>query len=666
MTNRRAILTHETLFQRICNEFEEDTVCPSEEQFGNLMHELCDENIYLERHPLDEDEVGYMACADLKWTDFQDLACPIKKQILLYLVDNPKTFVVLLNTQKGKTAIIAKHLTEWTRKNQCMEPSQPPSKIVPIVFMMNDRTLADQTQESLAQVPYAKIFQLSSNAKTTEMEIMTYMDAWASDMYGDYQTPILLTLPNANQMQKVVRLLERIKTRALTRGSPLRYSFVIDEYDQVHPLIRDRLLPYIGCDQALHQIGFISATDGDTLDDYPECANAYFESHVENSPDYRAFHHPDSVLKLVTRAPKKHNAFAYKVIEENAQHFAQPVMLPNGEWSYRKIIVNGDSTRASMENFARKITEPVVTNDAMTDGKNYCITINMFGVKLFVNGRPKRSKGIRGCRLNALLYWMYRKYNLHDKPLYVIGNRKVDRGLGFHFAPRKTESGEFEPVSVEFESTEFVSLGGDGLIFTDEILGHVHRQETAAQKAGRCAGIIAQSPNYSGHVHYWTDSKTADLICAHNAKVDQMNGLAGAYTARQADARARSQLESPRATPSRNHERSIAFATVEAAKSWVSGKNLRRTVHRRNGSEETEEVAYTSSVYGMYKYNDQHELVVATATDATHIKYRGEARPIMTFDEFTISTDLGWGVTTSARIMPVRFDDIIQYVAIHK
>ena len=659
MTNRRPILTDETLYERICDEFEEDIICPSEDEFGEIISDLCDESLFLERHPLDEDGVGYMARADLKWSDFQDLSCPIKKQILLYLVDNPKTFVVLLNTQKGKTAIVAKHLAEWTQLNQSAGV-----KIVPVGFMMNDRTLADQTHNALLNVPNSKIFQLSSNSKTSEMEILTYMDAWASDTYGDYQTPIILTLPNASQMRKIVNLLERIKQRVVTRGSSLRYAMVVDEYDQVYPLIRDRLLPYIQFDQALHKLGFISATDGDTLDDYPECANAYFESHGEDSPDYRAFHHDDSIVKIITRGPKKHNAFALKVIEENAVHFSEPVVLPNGEISYRKIIVNGDARRESMENFAKKITEPV--GEEMV-GANYCMTINMYGVKLFMNGQPIKSMRIKGCRLSYVLYWMYRHFHLHNKPLYVIGNRKVDRGLGFHFAPRRNEAGEFDPVTVEFESTEYVSLGGDGLIFTDEILGHVHRQETAAQKAGRCAGIIAQSPNYCGHVYYWTDDRTAELVLSHNKKVDQMNGLSGVYTARQAEARARAQSVQTRAPPVRNyHISETPFPTAESAKAWFISQNLKRMVKRRDGSGQEDEVDYTSSVYGLYKYNDQHEVISASESDATHIKYRGGVREIPTLEEFTNSTDLGQGANTSARIMPVRLNGVIHYMVIRK
>ncbi len=524
MTDHRIVLTQETLFERIREEFED----VSEESFNAILEELreCEES-YLETHPLDEDGEVYMARANLKWPDFQHLACPVKKQILLYLVENPKTFFVLLNTQKGKTAIVARHLTEWTTESD--------TKIVPIVFMMNDRTLADQTQETLDRVPHSKLFQLSSNSKTTIDEIVTHIGtwAWAPKTYGVYDTPVILTLPNHSQMGKIVQIMDRIRTH----GSPLKYALIIDEFDQVYPQIRNTLLPYIECDAALHRLGFISATDGDTIDDYPECANAHFESHSEESPDYRAFHHADSIVKIVTKAPKKHNLFAYKVIDENAAHFLQPIQS-----SYRKIIVNGDSSRASMESFARKMTEPTNHGSSSSSGTAYCITINMFGVKLFVDGHVKRRKSIRGCRLNAVLYWLYRCEKLEDKPLFVIGNRKVDRGLGFHYAPRKNDAGEFDKQIIEFDGETAVSEQGDGLIFTDIILGHVGRTETAVQKAGRAAGIVAQCPQYVGNVHYWTDAKTAESIRQHNRKVDHMNELVGGYNAKQADTRAKERL----------------------------------------------------------------------------------------------------------------------------
>lgn len=656
--NDRNFTTIESLFERICEEFDDESsgiTPPSEEEFGDIISDLCDDSTgYLVRvyNPIDESD-GYMARPGLKWSDFQDLACPVKKQILLYLVDNPKTFFVLLNTQKGKTAIVAKHLTEWTQLNQTTG-----TKIVPFVFMMNDRALADQTQETLNRVPDSKIFQLSTNANTTESEILEYIFKWLMGaVFKEHVTPVILTLPNKIQITKVVRMLYAIKTIALSSGSPIRYAFIVDEFDLVYPLIRDKLLPYIECDAALHKLGFISATDGETLDEYPECANAHFESHGEDSPDYRAFHHADSIVKIVDRPPKKHNQFAYKVIEDNVAHFNGH--LPNGNNSYRKIIVNGDATRASMYSFARKMTE---------GGQNYCITINMFGVSLFADGNKRCGKSIRGCRLNAVLFWLYKTERLEDKPLYVIGNRKVDRGLGFHYAPRKNDSGEFGPDVTTFDGVDAVSMNGEGLIFTDLILGRVAKKEMATQKAGRCAGIIAQCPNYVGSVHYWTDQKTANHILDHNRKVDHMNQLSGAYTAQQAETRARAQLAArPAPVPVRNYATSPQpFASSAQAKTWIRGLNLRRQVQGRNGREATE-AAYTAANFDLYRYNDQNELVECTDSSlATHIKYRGEPRLIPTLEEFNSSTDLGWGIQSSARIMPVRVGETIQYIPIYK
>lgn len=652
------VITHDSLYERIREEFDGDAnLACSEEQFNQIVEELCEcEEMYLEQRPLNDDEICYSARAGLKWPDFQHLHCPIKKKILLYLVENPKTFFVLMNTQKGKTVIIVKHLTEWTLKNQ-----RENTKIVIFVFLDNDRTLAEQTQEAFDKVPNSKIYQLSSNNRVNVAEIIMHIDAWSNDIYGDYQTPIIMGLTNDAQLKKIIEILRSIMHRVLERGARITCGFMFDECDKVYtPKVREALIPYIGCDRILHRLGFISATDGDMLDDYPECANAHFESHSEDSPDYRAFHHADSVVHIVSRAPKKHNQFAYKVLEENAAHFAE---------SHRKIIVNGDSTRASMESFARKMTE---------QGRNYCITINMHGVKLFVNGHTKRSKKIKGCRLNAVLYWLYKREGLSDKPLYVIGNRKVDRGLGFHYAPRKNEEGQFDRQEIEFDGEQVVSENGEGLIFTDEILGKVERAETAVQKAGRLAGIIAQCPNYCGNIHFWTDEHTATHIRAHNRRVDHMNGLSGTYTAQQADVRAREELAriTPTVAPVRDYTVSEqSFATADLARAWFRGLNLRRTIRRRDGTGNTEQVEYTgTSVYNLYRYNDQNELVRCTDAEthlATHIKYRasGEgddgARAIMTLEEFNASTDVGRGLEVG-RIMPVRVDGEIKYMVIYK
>jgi hypothetical protein len=63
----------------------------------------------------------------------------------------------------------------------------------------------------------------------------------------------------------------------------------------------------------------------------------------------------------------------------------------------------------------------------------------------------------------------------------------------------------------------------EGLIFTDEILGRIADLSTSDQKAGRAAGLIADSQQYTGLTHYWTDSETAEAILRHNRKIDSIN-----------------------------------------------------------------------------------------------------------------------------------------------
>ena len=43
----------------------------------------------------------YRSRSGLTWSDFKDIDDSIKKKILLHLVENPNTFFVLMNTQKG-------------------------------------------------------------------------------------------------------------------------------------------------------------------------------------------------------------------------------------------------------------------------------------------------------------------------------------------------------------------------------------------------------------------------------------------------------------------------------------------------------------------------------------------------------------------------------------
>jgi len=256
-------------------------------------------------------------------------------------------------------------------------------------------------------------------------------------------------------------------------------------------------------DDALHRIGFVSATEGELLDEeFPECANAYLyqvDTEHSNNANYRVAHHPDSEFRIEKMPCKmSNNAYAEKLIQENLAYFTSPV---EGTNYYRKTIVNSNAKAADMTRMA---------HFANSCGIN-AMVFNMYGVKTYIPGTSVQTSRIKGRKFNELLFEIYKTQKMENKPLIIIGRRKVDRGLGFHYAPREPHP----------------QYGMEGLIWTDIILGRIEDTNTAVQKAGRLAGIIGQCPQYYGKCTYWTDERTQRDILRHNNIVDEANKLTG-------------------------------------------------------------------------------------------------------------------------------------------
>ena len=70
-------------------------------------------------------------------------------------------------------------------------------------------------------------------------------------------------------------------------------------------------------------------------------------------------------------------------------------------------------------------------------------------------------------------------------------------------------------------------------------MGHVEIKETAVQKAGRLAGIVAQCPQYPLNLTWWTDTETAMVVKRHYELVDATNKQGGCNTIVQALERAK-------------------------------------------------------------------------------------------------------------------------------
>jgi|UniRef100_A0A6C0AGV4 hypothetical protein len=447
-----------------------------------------------------DDSIMFIARPGLKWSEFNHIDEPIKKTILLLLVENPKTFFVLQNTQSGKMRICALEMNQWSERTD----------IKPVAFFItqNDRTLTEQSVDGLTTLcGNCKIFTLSSNSKQTYEDIKSYVDAYAADEDGEYKMPIIAALANDTQNRKILTLLAHI-LRKVRRNSRLRYSMIFDEADDTYPKLRkmsiridDVPMCYsqfiVDNDDALHRIGFVSATEGELLEeDFPECANAYLYpvDHAGNMY-YRAAHHPDSEFRIEPVPSKMtNNAYAEKLIDDHLAYFT----TPNGTY-FRKIIVNSNAKSSDMTSLAR-----------FANSRGFhALIFNMYGIKTYISGESVQTFRTKGRRFSEVLFEVYKSLKLEDKPLLIIGRRKVDRGLGFHYAPRD---------------------GSEGLIWTDIILGKIEDVHTAVQKAGRLAGIIAQCPQYYGKCTYWTDEHTQRDILRHNTIVDEANKLTGCTT----------------------------------------------------------------------------------------------------------------------------------------
>lgn len=649
MSTTQNIESYDSLYEKMCDDTPDGQDPISEEQFNRGIDELhTTDYIVFRRH---EDNVFIEARPGLKWSDIHIIDDPIKKNILLYLIDNPNVFFVLFNTQKGKLRIAVVEMNQWSLRRDI--------KVVSFLIVDNDKALADQSADGVMRIlgcENIKLFVLSSNSKTTMEEIKTYIDAYAFD--DEYVMPVIVLLPNQKQNEKLISLLAHIRRKVLMSNSKLRYGIIVDEADKTYPMIREKTFPAIGSErsslldfiineEALHRVGFVTATDGDLLEDYQECRNAYMypipidETATEH---YRAFHSRDSIIKIETPIwqIKSNNAYAEHILNSNIDMFKTPINQ-NGESVYRKIIINSNQKGIDMTSLAQFAVMRGI----------YAITFNQSGICVYRPGASVEKFKIKGMRLNELLFCIYKTMGLDDKPIVIIGRRKVDRGLGYHYAPRKNQSTQrFDRQiivwkgNVNFPGGEVISDDGDGLIWTDMILGRIEDTSTASQKAGRLAGIIGQCPLYIG-LTFWTDAQTSRRIRMHNEKVDITNTLSG-YSALQSINHANDMVHDiPVEVPLPDHViHSQLFSNDSLAKDWCTA-NLNTD--------------YGSSKFGLYKEDGSP----GTVRNGTHIKKRGELIPICS-REITERGEVGWGVQTSARIMPVRENETIQYIVIYK
>lgn len=543
----RTNLDFDSLYESISEEF---PISP--EVFRGHLNDLV--TIGLVERNINElnDEVWYTEKHGLHFAEFSAIDDPLKKQILLQFISCPSMFFVLFNTQKGKSRITIQKIISWTKDTR---------RIVPIVMLESNIGLGDQTvqgivkQMGLEGVP-VELFQLVSTCAIPVLSILTYIDSWVGYPEENRPMPLIVALSNDKQLAKVLEILNHISKRH-TRHPTLAYGMIWDEADKTYPAMRNKEMTVDGKDlcirnfmldvNALGGCGWITATEGNLLDEFPECANAYAmltELNAEDEIHYRAFHHPEAIVKTV-KMGKKNNESFLAVFHKNPSHFMKQ------HSGYRKTIVN----------CSIKTTEHTILAKQLNDARCHAMTFNQTGLTIYPLDSSKVRLKTKGRSFNELLFYAYKKCNLHTAPLFILGRRKVDRGLSFHYAPRSYRG--IESKTMEFELGPLVTDGIEGLIWTDMFLGHVEIKESAVQKAGRLAGIIAHCPQYCS-VTWWTDEETAIEVKHHYEKVDNLNHQVGCNTMVQAIAKAEREVPVPK-----EREPTIrTFKTQEEAKAY--------------------------------------------------------------------------------------------------
>jgi uncharacterized pyridoxamine 5'-phosphate oxidase family protein len=181
------------LDREVVDEYDVDKVLQALDELESIS--MIERNVNI-----NDDAVLFGARHGLKWSEFQHIDDPLKKTILLMLVENPKTFFVLQNTQSGKMRICALEINKWVERTDI--------KTVAFFITQNDKTLTDQSVEGLSKIcKNCKLFTLSSNNKLSFDDIKSYIDAYSADTDGEYKMPVIAALANDIQNRKVLKLM---------------------------------------------------------------------------------------------------------------------------------------------------------------------------------------------------------------------------------------------------------------------------------------------------------------------------------------------------------------------------------------------------------------------------------------------------------------------------
>ncbi len=455
---------------------------------------------------------------------------------------NDVYYSIMLECQKTKTFQMINQIFKILGINLFSKDILLPSENKKAFFLVS-QNMQDLTSQNCERIlndlgDYLQIFVFTSQNERNNKnivynpsieDVITYMIYYLNNDESSLKIPMAIFLANPNQIKKMNTLLEvvEIKNNQLYENKNGFQSYIFfDEADQTYPLCREILMKSIFDNhvyetfkvirplKSINKVYWISATQEEMVLTYPECTvskqaliqfqNGVMENHYSILDESAILH------TNIQPKDMEHNDYLLQIVEHNRSHFFEK-MSNNG---YRKIIGMSNVDNNKQKSLAHTLNSM---------GANV-ILLNQDGIFLYFNDENnikyvmkhmlnsveslstyQNEKDHDGIKLedvsiksrNALIAKVYNEtyVELQNAPLFILGNRKVDRGLTFHYAPVAEDSYSF--------------------ILTDLIMGRIPNWKRAVQAIGRGNGVIKHHRDFIGTIDYWVDPITIENVKRH-------------------------------------------------------------------------------------------------------------------------------------------------------
>jgi filamentous hemagglutinin family protein len=536
--------------------FEISTISDS---WSNLISQniisLQNENKYmLNRNVLDYDE-----SESNKSNESDSLDLCKKKIIELMKRDiNDVYYSIMLECQKTKTFQMINQIFKILGINLFSKELLTTNNNKKVFFLVS-QNMQDLTSQNCERIlndlgTYLQIFVFTSqyerksknksiiyNAKIDE--IFSYISSYLNGESS--KIPMAIFLANPSQLTKMNNLLEFVEQEnnhiyQINQENVQSYIF-FDEADQTYPLAREILIKSIFDNsvyetfkvirplKSINKVYWISATQEEMVLTYPECAiskqaliqfqNGVMENHYSILDETAILH------TCIQPKDMEHNDYILQIVQNNRSHFFDK--MSNN--SYRKIIGMSNVDNNKQKDLARTLNSMganvillnqsgifLYRKDCETPISEELVSEELVSQELvsqelisqetvseeLVSQETVSEEGIKLDDVqiksrNALIAKMYNEtyVELQNAPLFILGNRKVDRGLTFHYAPIAEDSYSF--------------------ILTDLIMGRIPNWKRAVQAIGRGNGVIKHHRDFIGSLDYWVDPITIENVKRH-------------------------------------------------------------------------------------------------------------------------------------------------------